>query len=243
MRSFVAALQLLTIFPWPRRARSAADEIGPAVSFFPLVGLLLGLVLVLIDLSLEPIASRALSSVALVSVLAFLTRALHLDGLGDTFDGVGAGGERERILSIMDDSHAGVFGVVAIVLVLLFKIHALESIDHDRWRALLTAPVLGRWSMTVLGYGSAAAKPGLGSTLLERFELKHFVFATLTALIITAAALRILGILLMIAVAIFSLAAKKYFYRRLGGLTGDTFGAVGELGETAVLIAVALGAR
>jgi len=243
VRSFVAALQFLTVFPWPRRAQRGAEEIGPAVSFFPVVGLLLGLVLVLVDFSLQPIASRSLSSVALISTLAFLTRALHLDGLGDTFDGLGAGGERERMLRIMDDSHAGVFGVVAIVLLLFFKIHALEAIDHERWRALIAAPVLGRWSMAVLGYGSAPAKPGLGSTLMEHLQFKHFLFASLTALIIAAVVLREMGVLLMIAIAIFSLAAKKYFHRRLGGVTGDTFGAVGELSETAVLIAVALGAR
>ena len=96
---------------------------------------------------LEPFASAGLLSVILVTLLAFMTRGLHLDGVGDTFDGLGAGGDRDRILSVMDDSHTGVFGLVAIVLVLLLKIHALESMDVDRWRALLVAPSsgVGRW--------------------------------------------------------------------------------------------------
>jgi adenosylcobinamide-GDP ribazoletransferase len=80
-----------------------------------------------------------------------LTRGLHLDGLGDTFDGLGAGGDRERMLRIMDDSHTGAFGLIAIVLLLFSKIHAIESMDNERWRALLAAPILGRWAMVLLG--------------------------------------------------------------------------------------------
>ena len=99
-----------------------------------MIGFLLGLTLVLVNVSLKSFASPVLSSVALVTLLALLTRGLHLDGLGDTFDGLGAGGDRERMLRVMDDSHTGAFGVIAIVLLLFFKIHAIEGIDSERWR-------------------------------------------------------------------------------------------------------------
>ena len=92
-----------------------------------MIGFLLGLTLVLVNVSLKSFASPVLSSVALVTLLAWLTRGLHLDGLGDTFDGLGAGGDRERMLRVMDDSHTGAFGVIAIVLLLFFKIHAIEA--------------------------------------------------------------------------------------------------------------------
>ncbi len=82
----------------------------------------------------------------------------------------------------MDDSHTGAFGLIAIVLLLFFKIHAIESIDNDRWRALLAAPILGRWAMVLLGYRSQAAKPGLGSTLIDHLKTKHVVFATFITL-------------------------------------------------------------
>jgi adenosylcobinamide-GDP ribazoletransferase len=241
--SFLAALQFLTLFPWPRRTDRSADEVGPSAIFFPVIGVLLGLILVLVNVLLEPLASPALSSVALVAVLALLTRGLHLDGLGDTFDGLGAGGERERMLNIMDDSHTGAFGVIAIVLLLFFKIHAIASIDDERWRALLAAPILGRWAMVLLGYGSQAAKPGLGSTLINHLETKHVVFATFVTLILVAAILHETGIAMMAWVTIFTLASKIYFHRRLGGVTGDTFGAVGELSETSVMVFLALGSR
>jgi adenosylcobinamide-GDP ribazoletransferase len=241
--SFFAALQFLTIFPWPRRTERSAGEVGRAAVFFPVIGFLLGVTLIAANWLLASIATSELSSVTLVALLAWLTRGLHLDGLGDTFDGLGAGGDRERILRVMDDSHIGAFGVIAIVLVLFLKIHALASIDVDRWRALLIAPVLGRWAMVLLGYRSKAAKTGLGSTLIDHLGTKHFLFATFISLLLVAAILHGTGIVMMAWAAIFTLASKIYFHRRLGGVTGDTFGAVGELSETSVMVFLALGSR
>lgn len=243
MSSFLAALQFLTIFPWPRTRDYSADELAGAAIFFPVIGFLLGLILVLANALLEPVASAGLASVALVALLAFLTRGLHLDGLGDSFDGLGAGGDRERMLRVMDDSHTGAFGLIAIVLLLFFKIHAIESVETERWRALLAAPVLGRWAMVLFGHHSQAAKPGLGSSLVDHLKTKHLVFASFITLIIVAAILREVGVALMIWIAAFSLASKAFFHRRLGGVTGDTFGAVGELSEASVLVILALGPR
>ena len=243
MTSFFAALQFLTLFPWPERVERRADEIGRSVIFFPIVGLLLGAILVLANFLLKPFASAILVSVALVALLALLTRGLHLDGLGDTFDGLGAGGDRERMLRIMDDSHTGAFGLIAIVMVLFFKIHAIESLEVERWRALLAAPLLGRWAMVLLGHGSHSAKQGLGATLIAHLPAKHLFWATLITVLLVVAVFRGVGIAMMAWVALFTLASKIYFHRRLGGVTGDTFGAVGELSETSVLFFLALGMR
>jgi len=97
--------------------------------------------------------------------------------------------------------------------------------------------------MVLLGYGSQAAKPGLGSTLIDHLKTKHVVFATFITLVLVAAILHGAGIVMMIWVSLFALASRKYFHRRLGGVTGDTFGAVGELSETSVLVFFALGTR
>jgi adenosylcobinamide-GDP ribazoletransferase len=218
----------------------SANEVGRSAIYFPVVGLMLGLILVLVNFLLLPFASAGLLSVILVSILAFVTRGLHLDGVGDAFDGLGAGGDRDHILSVMDDSHIGVFGLIAIVLVLFLKIHALESIDVDRWRALLVAPILGRWAMVLLAYRSKAAKAGLGSNLVDHLQTKHFLFATLLTLLLVAAIFRGNGIFMMAWVAVFTTASKNYFHRRLGGVTGDIFGAVGELSETSVMVLLAL---
>jgi adenosylcobinamide-GDP ribazoletransferase len=204
---------------------------------------LLGLILVLMNAALEPFASPVLSSVVLVTVLALLTRGFHLDGLGDTFDGMGAGGERERVLRVMDDSHTGAFGLIAIVLLLLFKIHAIENIETERWRALLAAPLLGRWAMVLLAHRARPAKSGLGSTLVDHLETKHFVAATLITVLVIAVVLRGAGIAMMAWVAVFTIASKQFFHRRLGGVTGDIFGAINEISEASVFVFLALGAR
>ena len=243
MKSFFAALQFLTIFPWPRRSDRSAGEIAAGAAYFPLIGLILGAVLAGADALLELYVPATLSSVALVAALAWLTRGFHLDGLADTFDGLGAGGERERVLKIMDDSHIGVFGVLAVVLVLLFKIRAVELMDADRWRALLIAPVLGRWAMVLLGYRATAAREGLGATLLARMQGRDVFLATAITLVLAAGLLKMTGLALVIAIAVFTLACKSWFHRRLGGVTGDIFGAVGELSETSVLVFLALAHR
>jgi adenosylcobinamide-GDP ribazoletransferase len=218
----------------------ADADVGRSAIFFPMIGLILGSLLAVVNFLLMPFASAALLSVILVSLLAFLTRGLHLDGVGDTFDGLGAGGDRDRMLSVMDDSHTGTFGLIAIVLVLFLKINALESLDVDRWRVLLAAPILGRWAMVLLGYRSKAAKAGLGSNLIDHLKTKHFLLATLLTLLLVAAIFRANGIVMMAWVAVLTIAIKSYFHRRLGGVTGDTFGAVGELSETSVMVLLAL---
>ena len=240
MSSFFAALQFLTLFPYPRRMEHATADVGRSAVSFPVIGFLLGSILVLVNFLLGPFASAGLLSVILVTLLACMTRGLHLDGVGDTFDGLGSGGDRDRILSVMDDSHTGVFGLVAIVSVLLLKIHALESMDVDRWRALLVAPILGRWAMVLLAYRSKAAKAGLGSNLIDHLQTKHFLLATLLTLLLVAVIFRGNGIFMMAWVAVFTTASKSYFHRRLGGVTGDIFGAVGELSETSVMVLLAL---
>jgi adenosylcobinamide-GDP ribazoletransferase len=238
--SFVAALQFLTLFPWPKRMERSAEEVGQAAIFFPVIGLFLGLCLVLVNWLLRPFATAGLASVALVALLVLLTRGLHLDGLADTFDGLGAGGDRERVLRVMDDSHTGVFGLVAVISVILFKVHAIESMGDDRWRALLSAPLLSRWAMILLAHGSKPAKDGLGSIWMSHIESKHFLLATVATLVLIAGIHQAVGIAMMLWVAVFATGWKRYFHRRLGGLTGDTFGAVGELSEASVLVLLAL---
>ena len=240
MSAFFAALRFLTLFPLPRRIDHSDNDVGRSAIFFPVVGLILGSILVLVNFALELFASAGLLSVILVTLLTFMTRGFHLDGVGDTFDGLGAGGDRDRVLSIMDDSHIGAFGLIAIVLVLFLKIHALEGMHLDRWRTLLVAPILGRWAMVLLAYRSKAAKAGLGSNLIDHLKTTHFLLATLLTLLLVAAILHGNGIAMMAWVALFTIASKNYFHRRLGGVTGDIFGAVGELSETLVMVLLAL---
>jgi len=241
MSSFFAALQFLTIIPGPKNLASV--NWGWAAIFFPIIGLLLGAVLVLFDFPLRLLASPGLCAAVLVTILAFLTRGLHLDGLSDTFDGLGAAGDRNRMLAVMDDSCVGAFGMIAVLLMLILKIEAIQSTDTDRWRLLLAAPILSRWAMVVMGYRSLPAKPGLGSSFVDHLRNEHVAVATIISVVLVASILRAAGIALMVLTGLFTWASKIYFHRRLGGITGDIFGAVSELTETFALVFLALGAR
>ncbi|HXG50431.1 MAG TPA: adenosylcobinamide-GDP ribazoletransferase [candidate division Zixibacteria bacterium] len=241
MSSFVVALRFLTLCPWPRSGNDPVEKPGRSAIFFPVIGFGLGCILVAAETGLSLLASPGLTGVVLVALLAVLTRSLHLDGLGDTFDALGA--SRERALEAMADSRIGAFGAVAIALTILFKVEAIAGLGVDRWRALLAAPVLGRWAMVLCGYRSVAARPGLGSLFANGLEAKHLLVATAIALVLVSAVLRGPGLVVMAWVAAVGLGAKAYAHRRLGGVTGDVLGAIGELGETSVLALLALGAR
>ena len=241
MKHFWAALQFLTPCPWPTRSERSSGEIGQSAAFFPVIGLVLGLLLVAINWLLNSFVTSGVLSVLLVTALILATRGFHLDGLADTFDGIGAGGDRERVLAIMDDSHIGVFGVAAIILVIVAKVEAIDALGDSRWRALLLAPLLGRWAMVFLAYHSTPAKEGLGSLMIVNMDSSRFFGATFFTLVLAVTIQRTIGIALFVGAAIFAFAWKTYFHNRLGGLTGDTFGAVGELTETSVLILLAVG--
>ena len=243
MKPFLAALQFLTLFPWPRRAERSADEIAAGAACFPVIGFILGAVIVAADALLRPYVPPVLLSVILVALLALLSRAFHLDGLADTFDGLGAGGPRERVLAVMDDPRAGVFGVVAVVFLILVKVAAVLALEGDRWRALLVAPMLARWAMVLFAHRSIAAKEGLAALLLARMSGGHILFATYISFILAAVFAEIRGLAVMALVALLALAFKCYLHRRLGGVTGDHFGAVAELSEVAALAAFTLGRR
>ena len=97
--------------------------------------------------------------------------------------------------------------------------------------------------MVLLAHRSKPAKDGLGSMWIGHMEPKHFLLATLLALLLVAGVLQVVGLAMMIWVTIFTMGWKRYFHRRLGGVTGDTFGAVGEMSEASVLVLLALGSK
>jgi adenosylcobinamide-GDP ribazoletransferase len=236
VRCFLVALQFLTVCPWFRALHPSAEEIGAASMFFPLVGFLLGAILACTNWLLASYVPPEFLGALLVTLLVLLTRGLHLDGLADTFDGLGAGGDREHVLGVMDDSRTGAFGVLAIVLVIAFKLRAITFMRDGRWQALLMAPVLGRWAMVLLGYQARSAREGLGRTVVEHMRGRHFLAATVMSLTVIWFVSGGPGLGIALVVCIFSLGCKSYLHRRIGGVTGDTFGAAGELSETLALL-------
>lgn len=235
------ALQFLTRLPVRLPWLPSAQENGRSLLWYPAVGLLLGLLLMVLHWLLAGVAT-GLQAALLLCAWVWLTGGLHLDGLADTADAwVGGYGDRERTLAIMKDPACGPIGVITLVLLLLVKWAALVALlQADLGYALLLAPWLARWCLPLVFMSMPYVRPGgLGQLLAEhapreRLPLLLIVYA-LAMLLWGWAAL--LGLLLTLGVL---LLLRRLLLRRLGGTTGDTAGAIVELTEAVVLVGVAV---
>ena len=240
LRPAAAALSFLTRLPLSPRNLTPTD-LGRSVAFFPLAGLLLGAVsaaVALVPVALDP----HLRAIAIVALAAYLTGGLHLDGVADVADGLGGGrGDRARTLAIMKDSRIGAFGAIALVLLLLAKVRvtalvaAPATLDTlTTLGPLLVAPVLARALAATAIVAFPYARPdGLGRAFHDHARWYHAAFALAGAL---ALAIGTVPLALPIA-AITALTLAAWLHRRLGGLTGDTYGAIIEAAELAALVA------
>lgn len=239
---FWIALRFLTILPSPFRGEPSPQKLGRSLGYFPVVGLLIGGILFGINSGLGLILPYAVVNALLIVILIVLTGALHLDGFTDTCDGLG-GDSPQRRLEIMSDSHVGAFGIVGVCCLLLLKYVALLSLpDTLRLTGLLLMPTLGRWTMTcaIFAFRYAPKTPGLGQIFKKQASWKRLTMATLIALVTATVLIKWQGMVLMAGVWIIILVVGYFLRSRLGGLTGDTYGAINELAEVSVLILLPL---
>jgi adenosylcobinamide-GDP ribazoletransferase len=237
MRPLVAAFAFLTRLPvWAGPMRDM--DLGRSVSFFPVVGLVLGLVLTGLGSALTATLSPTLAAVLLVAALAAMTGGLHLDGVADVFDALGGGrGDRKRMLDIMRDSRIGAHGAAALVLLLLAKIFAVVQVLERRdLSALLAFPAVGRWAVTpAIVFFPYARTEGLGRAFSGEAGKRQVAIATVFAL----GSLAALGPRLLVPAAgalAVAIVLALWLRQRLGGLTGDVYGAVVEVAEVTMLV-------
>lgn len=226
-----ASVAFLTVFPVPRTDVSAAS-FGRATALFPLVGATLGVLLGGLGLVLDRVLLPAPTAALLLVTGTAVTGALHLDGLMDTADGVLGAGTAERRLVIMRDSRVGAFGVIAGILVILSQFACLvELTGAARLLALPVTLAMSRWVMTfALGLFPPARADGLGATVQAAMGRGPLVVGTLAAAAI-ALATGPLGIAIFASAAVVGLVGGHLLTRLLGGLTGDTYGALAVLVE------------
>ena len=236
----IFALQFLTITPPIVRRPPPPTSLGSAEAFFPAVGLLLGLGLLATDVLLRPLIAQPVRDVLLVILLAVMTGALHLDGLIDTFDGVFGGRDPQTRLALMRDPRAGAFGVVAVVCLLLLKVAALGGLpEQARAGALLLAPCLGRWAIVAATAWFPYARPeGLGRAFKDGIRGRHWVLAGAMTASAAAWLAGTTGIAVFAASTLVVTVLGVVVSRRLGGLTGDTYGALCEVVETWTWVAL-----
>ena len=230
---------LLTVLRVPTRAAASTRGVLP---WAPLVGLALGGVATGVAVAGARLVSPLTGAVLAVAVLAALTRGLHLDGLADTADGLGPLRGRERALQVMRQGDVGPFGVVTLLLTVLLQVAAATTLlaADDGWTALWAAPLVARLAMARTGLPGVpmAAGSALGQSVAGTVSagwLAGWVF-------VAAALLTVADRALVAGAAAGLLAAELLLHRaraRLGGVTGDVMGAMGETAATVTLLVAA----
>lgn len=235
MNAFFAALSFMTRIPVPLRTDTGSWS--RSVRYYPLVGLVIGGILAGFDLAVAGWFPPWVRGVLILGLWVWLTGGLHLDGWMDTADGFGSYRPRKRTLEIMKDSRVGAMGVLAAVLLLLLKASALASTSGPLWISLLTAPIIGRWGILLaVRFYPYLTEDGIGRGLKEGLNLFSLAAATLLTLAVVVGAAGIRGLWLPAAAVGMVLLLGWMAGKRLGGFTGDVYGALVEATEAAVLL-------
>ena len=185
LKPFFSALRFLTILPIPERWCGDEVSFHKSPNWYPLVGLLIGLLMVVVDLCLRWLLPVPAASVLLLLAMIGISGALHLDGLADSADAFFSSRGPERMLEIMKDSRSGPMGVTAITLVLLFKFALLLALPLTwRWQVVLLMPVAGRCALPVLSsWLPYARSSGTAAFTNSRFSLLRSGVALVVMLI------------------------------------------------------------
>ncbi len=248
MKKILLAFQFLTIIPVKDTGVVPDGEAGKSSAFFPVVGLLEGVLLMVLAALFLKVFPAELTSGLLVLVMVVINGGLHLDGLADTFDAIASRGDKERKLSIMKESTIGPAGVIAIVLVLLLKYLLLNAVFFNSklpayYAVVFLMPILSRWAIVpVLYHGRSAREDGLGKTFIEHTEKKELLTATVLTVVVTLIELAVTSQFSIFTFIVMFIMPVLYMYgfgaiwfsnKYFDGMTGDTIGA---LYEVAVLL-------
>jgi adenosylcobinamide-GDP ribazoletransferase len=235
---FLSAVQFLTRVPVPSISYQP-DSLARAIKYFPLVGALLGAAAALLHRALVPHLGRLPTALVIVIFLVWSTGCLHEDGLADTSDGLGGGRNREQILLIFRDSRIGSYGATALSLSLLARVILIASIPLGQVaQYLIAAHILCRWTTLPLSYLCAPAREtgGQGARVAQLTTRNSLILGTAFSFLPIGLLLRwriFAPFLVATAVALLS---ARFYKRKIGGVTGDCFGATNQLTEIAVYL-------
>jgi adenosylcobinamide-GDP ribazoletransferase len=238
MKRLIAALQFLTIIPL---GKSAIYDPKGMIPFFPIVGLIIGGLLSIFDHVAFRFWPPQITAILDVVLLVIITASLHLDGLGDTADGVLGHRSREKALAIMKDSRIGVMGLVAIVCSLAVKWGGIMHLNDHRMLLLVLVPAYSRSAMIFgirfLEYGRPEG--GTGYDLFDE-PIKLSAFQWLLIPVILSFFLGWKGIWLNFVFALLTMTIIIYYKKRMGCITGDMLGAMTEITESLLFLFVSI---
>ncbi|VAX19021.1 Cobalamin synthase [hydrothermal vent metagenome] len=242
MKNFFAAVKFLTIIPLPGQACRGEEGLSKSALFFPLVGLLTGIIISVLYSALLLFLPHVPSACLAVLAMSWISGGLHIDGVADSADGFLSGAPRDRAMEIMKDSRTGALGAFAMISIVAVKISALVVIPQEMVAtAIIIASVAGRGAMTVaisvFKYVTANGT-GLGTLFSNG---RSGISAFISVLIVSIISLGLLGLagFWVIVVHLFAtFLFGAYSTKKIGGMTGDTYGALCEITEALVLLVI-----
>ena len=250
MESFLIGLQFLTRIFIIKQSVWTEKSFGESVKYFPLVGAVLGIFYAAIIFALNFLTAGNLpifTGATCFALMIILTGGIHCDGLMDSADGLFSGREREKILQIMKDSRAGAFGVVSLVLVAAIEISTLAELARlSIWflcAAIYSAPIIGRLMMVVtIGAFPYARAEGMGKAFAQFTTRRTIIFAAGEAILLLLPLIFVSEIFFLSAAAAILVALSvtikfaRFSTEKIGGVTGDIYGAITTLAEMFALI-------
>lgn len=246
MNSFLIGLQFLTRIFVVKQSVWTEQSFGESVKYFPAVGAVLGLICASVVAAVNQLCLPTLTGAIGFAALVILTGGIHCDGLMDSADGLFSGREREKILVIMKDSRAGSFGVVAMILIAALEVSTLTELARlsTCWlcAAIYSAPIIARLMMVVtIGAFPYARPDGMGKAFAKFTTRRTILFATgETLLLLLPLIVREMFFLSSAAASVVALLVAWKFAsfstEKIGGVTGDIYGAVTTLAELSALI-------
>jgi adenosylcobinamide-GDP ribazoletransferase len=239
VKGLISAIQFITSIP---AGKKVIFEPVKMIAFFPVVGLLLGVVVSAFDYLARPLWSNQVVSLLDILLLIALTGALHLDGLGDTADGLYGRRTREKALEIMKDSRVGIMGMVAVVSALAVKWAGISGLEHHRSLFIVLVPAYARGAMIFGMFFLTYGRPGGGTGhpfFKEPLKLNVFIFMLIPVILTCFAGFRgvclIAGFIMITAIILF------FYKKRLGCITGDMLGAMVETNEAGLFLLMSAG--
>ena len=229
----------LTVLPMPVPRTLANGPMGWPVASFPLAGAAIGALIGAEGLLLTAWFPPAVVAGLMITTLLAVTGALHLDALMDSFDGLFGGKDPDGRLAIMRDSRVGSYGIAAAGSLLLLEYGALLSLSPvGRLQALVVAGALSRGAMAItMASFPAASSRGLAAGLKPHLRSYHTVAAALLAVVVAGGLLRWAGLAMAAMAGALVLLGGRLAMAKIGGISGDICGGLGELVETVTLLA------
>jgi len=240
LASLLTAFSFLTILPLPTRRETSLVDLGRAVGWFPLPGLVIGAVLAGLDWGLGRAFPPGITAVLVLAAWLLASGAIHFDGFLDSCDGLFGGKTPEQRLEIMRDHRVGAFAVAGGGLLLLLKYSALIALPQ-RAIPLLLAPTFGRWasSLAIVFFPYARAQ-GLGRAMKDHARWPQALLSTLIALVAAWFIGGVAGLMAMLAAGVAMLLTALFIRTRIPGLTGDSYGALLEIAEVVTLLTLVI---